>query len=132
MRMLSLPFLLALAGATAQPPARPAPRPPARPVVMVQLDSFDFSPNQVHMRAGQQVLLRLFNESGRRHSFSSPFFFSRAAIAPGQPQAINGEIEVPSHGRIEILLTPVRGTYELECTHSGHAMLGMEGQIVVD
>jgi uncharacterized cupredoxin-like copper-binding protein len=130
MRMLLLPFLLILAGA-AQP--APAPQRPALPrVVTVQLDSFEFTPSRIHLRAGQPVVLRLINESGRRHNFSSPFFFSRGAIAPGQPRILNGEIEVPPHGRVEILLTPVRGNFQLECTHSGHAMIGMEGTILVD
>jgi uncharacterized cupredoxin-like copper-binding protein len=126
MRMLLLPFLVALAGvAAAQQPAQPR-------IVTVQLDSFDFTPSNIHLRAGQAVVLRLINQSDRRHNFSSPFFFSRAAIGPGQPRILNGEIEVPPNGRVEILLTPVRGNYELECTHTGHAMIGMEGAIRVD
>ncbi|MEA3045309.1 MAG: hypothetical protein QOJ53_1575 [Sphingomonadales bacterium] len=132
MRMLLLPFLLALAGAGAAQPA-PVPQQQAQPrLVTVLLDSFDFTPRQLHLRAGQPIVLQLINQSGRRHNFSAPFFFSRAAIAPGQPRILSGEIEVPPNGRVEIRLTPARGTYELECTHSGHAMIGMEGMIRVD
>jgi uncharacterized cupredoxin-like copper-binding protein len=50
----------------------------------------------------------------------------------GRPRVAGGEIEVPAHGRVEVLLTPARGGYELECSHSGHSLLGMEGQIVVE
>ena len=129
MRMFFFPFLLALASpGAAQAPPRAAPP----PVVTVRLDSFDFTPGEIHLRGGRPVLLRLLNESGRRHNFSAPAFFAAAAVAAGQPRVAGGEIEVPPHGRVEILLTPARGGYELECSHSGHALLGMEGMIVVE
>ena len=122
---LLLPLMIA---ATTSAPAQPAPR-----TVSVQLSSFDFTPRDIRLRAGEPIVLRLTNTGNGGHNFSAPSFFRAAAIAPGQGVAIDrGAIEVPGHRTVSLRLTPGRGNYRLRCTHTLHTAFGMKGRITVD
>ncbi len=102
-------------------------------VVEVRLASFDYDPNAIRLRAGQPVVLRLVNESGRGHDFSAPQFFALAAVNPGDRARIRrGSVEVPKRETREIRLVPERGRYRLRCTHAFHSTLGMRGEILVE
>jgi plastocyanin len=105
---------------------------PAGQTVDVRLTSFDFTPSELHLRAGQPVVLRLTNASGGGHNFSAPQFFAAAQVAAGQNVIRNGTIEVPSHQTVSVRLTPQRGEYRLRCTHTLHTTFGMRGRIIVD
>ena len=124
MRALFLLPLLLTAGGTAL--AQNGPR-----VVEVQLSSFHFTPSQIHLRAGQPVVLRLTNTSSGGHNFAAPQFFGAAHVEGGAALR-HGAIEVPEGETREIRLTPVRGTYRLRCTHTLHSTFGMRGRIVVE
>ena len=125
MRALYLMPLLVAAPLAA--PAQPAPR-----TVEVRLTSFDFTPSEIRLAAGQPVVLRLTNPGSGGHNFSAPQFFAASQIAAGQNVAIrNGTIEVPSHQTVTLRLTPARGDYRLRCTHTLHSSFGMRGHIVV-
>ena len=105
---------------------------PAGQTVDVRLTSFDFTPSELHLRAGQAVVLRLTNASGGGHNFSAPQFFAAAQVAAGQNVIRNGTIEVPSHQTVSVRLTPQRGDYRLRCTHTLHTTFGMRGRIIVE
>lgn len=107
----------------------PAPAQEPR-VVDVQLSSFDFTPSEIHLRAGQPVVLRLTNSSNGGHNFAAPQFFGAAQVEGGAPR--NGTIEVPEGETREVRVTPVRGTYRLRCTHTLHTTFGMSGSIIVE
>ena len=125
--MRSLYLLPLLLAAPAAAPAQPARN------VDVQLSSFDFTPSEIRLRAGQPVVLRLTNTGRGGHNFSAPQFFAAAQIAGGQNAAIrNGAIEVPSRQTVSVRLTPARGNYRLRCTHTLHTTFGMRGRIVVE
>ncbi len=99
----------------------------------VELASFDFSPREIHLRAGQPYKLVLTNLSSGGHDFSAPEFFSAARIAPDDAALVDdGEVEVPARATRRVTLVPAAGTYKLTCTHFGHALLGMKGKIVVE
>ena len=102
------------------------------PVVEVQLSSFDFTPAEIHLHAGQPVVLRLTNTGSGGHNFAAPQFFAAAAVAEGQNAIRDGTIEVGSNQSVSVRLTPARGTYRLRCTHTMHTMFGMKGSIVVE
>lgn len=122
---LLLPLLLVVPVAAL---SQPAPR-----TFEVRLTSFDFTPAEIRLRAGQPIQLRLTNPGSGGHNFAAPDFFRTASIAPGQNVAIrNGAIEVPSRQSVTVLLTPTRGEYRLRCTHTLHSAFGMRGRIVVD
>jgi plastocyanin len=125
MRALSLlPLLLAVPAAV---PAQPAPR-----TVEVRLSSFDFTPSDIRLRAGQPVVLRLTNSGRGGHNFAAPQFFAAAQVAAGRDLVRGGAIEVPSRQTVSVRLTPARGTYRLRCTHTLHSTFGMRGRIVVE
>jgi plastocyanin len=120
-----LPLLLAAPAAT--------PAQPAASTVEVQLSSFDFSPAEIRLRAGQPIVLRLTNPGRGGHNFAAPLFFAAAQIPAGQNVALrNGAIEVPSRQTVSLRLTPARGDYRLRCTHTLHSSFGMRGRIVVE
>jgi plastocyanin len=99
----------------------------------VELSNFDFSPHDIHLRAGQAVSLVLANVASGGHDFSAPEFFAAARIDPADAAMIeDGEIEVPGKETRTVHLVPAAGTYRLTCTHTLHAAFGMKGTIVVD
>ena len=63
-------------------------------VVEVQLSSFDFTPSEIRLRAGQAVVLRLTNTSSGGHNFAAPQFFGAAHV----------EIELPETEEEFVLL----------------------------
>ena len=122
MRAFLIALLLALpAAAAAQPSAR---------TVEVQLSSFDFAPNQIRLRAGEPIVLRLVNGGRGGHNFAAPDFFAAAAQVSGPVR--DGKVEVAGHRSAEVRLTPARGRYRLRCTHTLHTAFGMTGEIVVE
>jgi len=122
MRALVSVCLLFLPAAVA---AQPAPR-----TVEVRLSSFDFTPNEIRLRAGEPVILHLVNSGRGGHNFSAPQFFAAARGVSGPVS--RGAVEVGSHGSADVRLTPAAGRYRLRCTHSLHTAFGMTGNITVE
>jgi uncharacterized cupredoxin-like copper-binding protein len=121
MRILILTLLLATpALAAAQSPR----------TVEVRLSSFDFTPNDIRLRAGEPIVLHLVNSGRGGHNFSAPQFFAAASGVSGPVRG--GAVEVGSHGSADVRLTPAPGHYRLRCTHSLHTAFGMTGQITVE
>jgi uncharacterized cupredoxin-like copper-binding protein len=139
MRILALPFLLAVAACATKPPVNLAA--PAEigtvdwnkaTVVDVQLDDFHFRPASLRFAKGAPVRLVLTNVGAVEHNFVAPGFFAEAILKPGQtPPGADG-VTLKAGARTEIVLAPTRAdTYALECTELLHPMLGMTGTIVV-
>ena len=103
------------------------------PTVTVTLSSFDYTPATIRLRAGEPVILRLVNTSGKGHDFSAPEFFAAAVVRP-QDRALlaKGKIELGGHVAREVALRPAAGRYRLRCTHFMHSAFGMKGEIVVE
>jgi uncharacterized cupredoxin-like copper-binding protein len=121
MRALLFAVLLSL-------PALAAGQPPR--IVEVRLSSFDFTPNEIRLRAGEPIVLHLVNPGRGGHNFAAPQFFAAASGVSG-PVA-DGAVEVGSHASADVRLTPARGRYRLRCTHTLHTAFGMTGEIVVE
>ncbi len=99
----------------------------------VELANFDFTPHEIHLRAGRPYTLVLTNVGSGGHDFAAPEFFAAALIKPDDAALVaEGEIDVPGNATRTVHLVPAAGTYKLVCTHTGHALLGMTGSIVVD
>jgi uncharacterized cupredoxin-like copper-binding protein len=99
----------------------------------VELSSFDFTPHELHLRAGKPYALVLNNVASGGHDFSAPEFFATARVEPRDAALIDdGEVEVPARSTRTIHLVPAAGIYRLTCTHTMHAMFGMKGKIVVE
>ena len=122
MRILILALLLS-APASALSQQQPA-------TVEVQLSSFAYAPDEIHLRAGQRVTLHLVNTGRGGHNFAAPEFFAAAADVSGP--VTQGKVEVGSHASVDVTLTPAAGRYRLRCTHTLHTSMGMSGEIVVE
>ena len=121
MRAFLFAFLLAApALAAAQSPR----------TVEVRLSNFDFTPNEIRLRAGEPVTLHLVNNGRGGHNFSAPQFFAAASGVSGPVR--RGAVEVAGHASADVRLTPARGHYRLRCTHTLHTAFGMTGEIVVE
>ena len=138
--MRSLPLILsvALAGCATSHPITPHVESAAGAFdnaapVEVTLDNFDFTPATIHLRAGRPYRLELHNAAGGGHDFSAPEFFAAARVAPADAAKVaEGEVDMPAGKAVTVHLIPAAGRYKLVCTHLGHALLGMKGEIVVD
>ena len=122
MRSILFALSLALPAAAA---AQPAPR-----TVEVRLSSFDFTPSEIHLRAGEPVALRLVNTGRGGHNFAAPEFFAAASGVSGP--VTNGKVEVHGNQSVDVHVTPARGHYRLRCTHTLHTAFGMTGEISVE
>jgi plastocyanin len=121
-------FALLLAAALGAGVAQAAPT-----TINVVLSSYKFDPMELDLTHGQAYTLHLTNPSNKAHDLAAKAFFATAAIDPGSAASVrNGAIEVPQGGSVDVTLTPqTAGSYDMQCTHPLHAMLGMKGQIVV-
>jgi plastocyanin len=119
------PALLALA--LAAPSAAQAPAPAQ---LVVNVWSFGFSPQPIHLAAGRPVTITFVNRSGRSHDFTAPGFFQHSAISAGA--APDGEIELSGHETKSITLVPAAGTWQAHCSHFMHKQLGMSDSIIVN
>jgi uncharacterized cupredoxin-like copper-binding protein len=100
--------------------------------VTVGLSDFEFTPDQLTLRAGQPVRLILSNTGSGKHDFSAPAFFAAAAFRPGGTPPIAGKVSLAGNQKVEVDLVPgTPGQYPLDCTEFLHDMLGMTGQITV-
>ena len=126
LKILASLALVAAAAAPAQNFSRAA-------LVKVTLADYKFIPPTIQLRAGTPVILRLVNAAGQPHEFAAPEFFKSATVRPSDAKSINkeGEAEVAGGKQVDIALVPKAGTYHLQCNKPGHAILGMEGTIVV-
>lgn len=107
--------------------AVPAAAQPAQ--VLVQIYSFGFSPQPIHLVAGRPVTLTFVNRSGSGHDFTAPGFFQHARIVAGGP--VSDEVELRPHETRTVTLIPAAGTYQAHCSHFLHKQMGMSDLIVV-
>lgn len=98
----------------------------------IELKSFSFTPETLHLRAGVPVRLTIRDTKGG-HNFAAPQFFAKARIAPEDAGKVHGgKIELAGGEAVTIRLVPAAGSYKLTCTHFLHTSFGMKGTIVVD
>ena len=117
---VALMSLFVVAPAAAQQPAQ----------LMVQVWSFGFAPNPIHLAAGRPVTLTFVNRSGSSHDFTAPGFFQHATNIT---RGVEGdEVELKPHETKAVTLVPTRGTYQAHCSHFLHKQMGMSDAIIVD
>ena len=118
-RIIAATALLTAVPVAAQPAA-----------VTIDVQSFSFNPQPIHLRAGQPVTLNFVNRSGGGHDFTAVKFFASSRITAGA--APDGEIELAGHQARSMTLVPAAGTYHAHCSHFMHKQMGMSDVIVVD
>ena len=100
--------------------------------VEIRLDNFDFEPRTLSLAANRPVILVFNNVSNGGHNFSAPGFFAAAQMDAASADLVrDGLIEVAGNDSVEIRLIPTAGGYDVDCTHTGHSLLGMTGSVVV-
>jgi uncharacterized cupredoxin-like copper-binding protein len=100
--------------------------------ITVRLSSFAFDPEEIRLKAGAPVRLRIVNDSDAGHNFSASAFFAASSILAGSSVPLSGSVEVEPHQTVEVALVPgTPATYPLECTHFLHSLFGMHGTIAV-
>lgn len=108
--------------------AAPASAQPAQ--IVVQVYSFGFGPQPIHLAAGRPVTLTFANQSGSAHDFTAPGFFQHARILSGA--APGDKIMLAGHQSRTITLVPAAGTWQAHCSHFLHTQMGMTDTIVVN
>jgi len=101
-------------------------------IVKVTLSNFEFSPSPLKLVAGRPYVLEFANTGSGGHDFTAPDFFAAARVTPEDAELIaNGQIDLKKGETATVRLIPAAGTFELTCTHFGHAALGMTSSIEV-
>ncbi len=98
--------------------------------IAVQVWSFGFGPQPLHLAAGKPVTLAFVNQSGSSHDFTAREFFAASTIMSGA--APGGKIALGSHETRTITLVPRAGTYQAHCSHFLHSAMGMRDEIIVN
>lgn len=122
--------LLRFAIAIAAPAAFAAPAAAVPPQMIVQVYSYGFAPQPIHLAAGRPITLTFVNQSSSSHDFSAHGFFANSRILSGDAQ--DGEVDLPPHSSRSVTLIPRSGTYHAHCSHFFHKQLGMSDLIVVE
>ena len=101
----------------------------------VVLANFSFTPEELHLHAGQSTTIHFVNNGSGGHDFTAAEFFSAATMDAANRAKIGGTTGRVSLGKdqsLDVTLTPKAGTYKAHCSHFMHSSLGMTGKIVVD
>ena len=62
--------------------------------ITVRLSNFAFGPEDLRLKAGAPVRLRIVNDSDTGHNFSAPAFFAASGLLAGSSIPLNGAVEV--------------------------------------
>lgn len=102
---------------------------PSAPVVVVNLQSYSYSPTTIRLAAGKPVTLQFVNRSGKGHDFTARQFFASAKLLSGRVE--DGEVDLGGGKSASVTLVPAAGTYAVHCSRAFHKALGMHSVIVV-
>ena len=122
--------LLRLSGAAALALMLASPAPAQRAQLLVQVYSYGFAPQPIHLAAGRPVTLTFVNQSGSSHDFSAHGFFGNARILSGDVS--EGEVDLPPRQSRTVTLIPRAGTYHSHCSHFFHKQMRMSDLIIVN
>lgn len=87
--------------------------------IAVSASAFKFAPNEIHVRAGEDVTIVLA-ATDMAHDFTIDEFGFHVAASPGQPG--RGSFHAPS----------ATGRYTAYCSVAGHRQAGMTATVVID
>lgn len=87
--------------------------------LVIKTGGMSFVQNEVHIKAGQPVTLRVVNTDGHAHAFDIDEFDIHAPLAANESKTF--------------VFTPEQaGQYTFYCGSPGHRAAGMAGTLVVD
>lgn len=103
------------------------------PQVEIRIASNGYYPDELRLKAGEPVVLRIRNLTRDTHIFSARQFFEAAALRREDSGVVaGGAIDIEGEETRVIGLVPSAGTYTLSCTQPYHEVLGEKARIVVD
>lgn len=87
--------------------------------VTIKTDGMRFVAEEIHLKAGRPVTLRVTNQDGYAHTFDLDEFAIHAPLA--------------AQATFDTVFTPTQpGRYRFYCGTPGHAAAGMAGVLVVE
>jgi plastocyanin len=111
----------------------------AEPVTVIMRD-FDTKPEHIQLKACTPYVMTVKNVGKKKHNFIAEKFFqsvllmdpnTRSAVRPSP--TFKGTGAAPRGGETSLtFFVAATGTFKYECTHFGHAALGMKGKITVE
>lgn len=125
-------LFLAVAATVLAAPVAAAPQ-AAR--VEVVLANFSFTPEELHLHAGQSTTIHFFNNGSGGHDFTAAEFFASATMDAANRAKVGGAKGRVSLGKgqaVDVTLSPKTGEYAAHCSHFLHSSMGMTGKIRVD
>jgi len=100
--------------------------------ITISLTDYAFTPASLALKAGTTYRLHFTNGGSKDHNFTAPeFFFASQIAADDQAKVKRGTVAIDKGQEIELVVTPVAGSYPFTCTHFMHKMMGMHGTITV-
>jgi uncharacterized cupredoxin-like copper-binding protein len=100
--------------------------------ITISLTDYAFTPSSLELKAGTLYRLHFINGGSKDHDFTAPEFFVASQIAADdQAKVKRGTVAIDKGQEIEVVVTPVAGSYPFTCTHFMHKMMGMHGTITV-
>lgn len=116
----------------------------AEEVTLTMIESspteFSFDPDTLFLNVGTAYKLKIDNPAGNssKHYYTAPEFYQ--SVVTRKAEDSKAEIKVQYFNAVELLIggstelfivPTVAGTYEVECTITGHVAAGMHGYIIV-
>jgi plastocyanin len=99
----------------------------------VQLSTYDISPGEIRLKAGEPVRLRFVNSSNKGLAFSAGGFFRSAQLRGRDARLVKGgAVKVPPLSTRTVALVPRPGRYRAQGANPLHRLLGMSGRIIVE
>ena len=107
--------------------------------IRVNMEEFEYSFENLELKANQPYKLELVNNGEKKHYFTAPEFYKSIATRKVQSNK-DGEIKAPYFtaielmvgGQLDLYFVPVnKGTYSAYCTIKDHKEEGMEATITV-
>jgi plastocyanin len=133
MRLRSLALAATLAAFALPAAAQTAPDWSKAETLTVSMSNYAFTPATLYLKANQPYKLVFTSTVMKDHDFNAPELFAAGLIDPEDAGKVSkGTVEVDDGGTVAVHFMPTRpGTYNFNCDHFMHAMLGMKGSAVV-
>jgi plastocyanin len=133
MRLRSLALAATLAAFALPAAAQTTPDWSKAETLTVSMSNYAFTPATLYLKANQPYKLVFTSTVMKDHDFNAPELFAAGLIDPEDAGKVSkGSVEVDDGGTVAVHFMPTRpGTYNFNCDHFMHAMLGMKGSAVV-
>ena len=133
MRLPSLALAATLAAFALPAAAQTTPNWSKAETLTVSMSNYAFTPATLYLKANQPYKLVFTSTVMKDHDFNAPDLFAAGLIDPEDAGKVSkGTVEVDDGGTVAVHFMPTKpGTYDFNCDHFMHSMMGMKGTAVV-